>query len=131
MPGRFGAVTTADGGMVTDDRGLDLSSHGDRARSGSVVTRIGVQRLLMARPAVRVLVRVDLHPRGMRRHQTAGRSSTAEVVTAGGWLQIVTEDEIALTAEAAAVLARIVREQLNQPKATAAPAAARQTGAAN
>lgn len=85
----------------------------------------------MARPAVRVLVRVDLHRGGMRHHPTSGRSSTGEVVSADGWLEIVTEDEITLTAEAAAVLTRIVREHLNQSQPTAAPAAARHTGAAH
>lgn len=67
----------------------------------------------------------------MRRHPTARRSSTDGVVTADAWLEIVTEDEIALTAEAAAVLARIVRVHLNQPQPTAAPAAARHTGASD
>lgn len=96
-----------------------------------VVTRIGVQKLLMARLRSGFWSGSTFIVEGMRRHQTSRRSSTAEVVTADAWLEIVTEDEIALTAEAAAVLARIVREHLNQPKATAAPAAARHTGAAH
>lgn len=67
--------------------------------------------------------------RGMRRHPTP-RASTAEVVAVAR-LELVTDDEIALTAEVATVLARIVREHLNRTQPPPAPAAAGHTGAAH
>jgi hypothetical protein len=57
--------------------------------------------------------------------------STAEVVAADGWLNLVAEDDLTLTAQAATVLARIVREHLEQTQPTHAPAVAGHTGAAH
>ena len=67
----------------------------------------------------------------MRRHPTPRRSSTAAVVTVTGCVQLVAEDEIAITSEAAVVLARIVREHLEQTQPSSAPSAVRRTAAAH
>lgn len=86
----------------------------------------------MVRSAVRVLVRVAVHRQGMRRHPTCARPSTATPASlADDWLKLVPEDEIVLTPEAATVLARIVREHLDQTRPVSTPSATRHTSAAH
>lgn len=64
----------------------------------------------------------------MRGHPTSTRCSPA---AADRGLELVAEDEIALTSEAAAVLARIIREHLEQKQPTSESAGARHTAAAH
>lgn len=88
----------------------------------------------MVRPAVRVLVRVEPHCGCMQGDPTPGETPTVLAVVVGATdarLELLVEDDLTLTADAATVLARIVREHLDRTQPTHAPAVAGHTGAPN